>query len=125
MQAPGAARPVAFGVLAAQPGQQRVGLQLRVAEIFGGFHQAGADAVAQFAGGQIGKGHHQNLRRGQRLREAIAVAVVAQHQPYIEQGNGKGFAGTGAGFDQAAAGQRKASGSSWLGEGSCPFQGLQ
>jgi hypothetical protein len=47
-----------------------------------------------------------------RYRPAAAgadsrFAAVAQHQPHVQRGDGPGFAGAGAGLDQARAVQRE------------------
>ena len=66
--------------------------------------QARADTVGQFPRGRPGKGHHQNFRGSQCAGERVCTAM-AQHQAQVERGNRPGFAGAGAGFDQAAAPQ--------------------
>ncbi|MDT4817388.1 hypothetical protein FQZ97_504630 [compost metagenome] len=97
-----AAGPAFGGIGIAQFHQQAVVLCIRLGEAARGLGQARADAVAQFLGGGVGEGHHEDFRRAQRPAERL-LAAVGQHQPHIQQGDGEGLAGTGAGLDQAAA----------------------
>ena len=62
IQTPGASSPLLGSKLVTQffdQGIRRVDLATKIAC---GFCQAGTDAVAQFFGGSISKGHHENLR---------------------------------------------------------------
>ena len=53
--------------------------------------EPGADALAQFIGGGIGKADHENFAR----------LATEQDMTQIEIGNGIGLAGSSAGFNQA------------------------
>ena len=97
-----------------QPGGQGgIGrLQIWIFQACQGPLQALADAIAQFGGGGLGKGHHQQLAQPQ-----FGLGHVAQHQ----LGQGEGFAGAGAGLQQPQPGiQGKGIGLKWLWE----WQGL-
>ena len=86
------------GVLALVPlGQGGVWIGQGVAGGFEGFEallQAPGDAIAQFARGGLGEGHHQQL-----LEPLLAFGHQAQHQ----MGQGKGLARAGAGLQQLQA----------------------
>ena len=112
----------AQAVVGVQAGQQApaeyIGLVHRcvAAQPVGQPGQAQADALAQLAGGGLGKGHHQNLagRQGRQALRRVGVGVVAQHQAHVQRRQGVGFAGAGAGFNQPAAGQRQGQRVKWL-----------
>ena len=108
----------ACGVIGQQAQQERVGCFVGglAPEAPGGLHQPGADAVGQLAGGGAGEGHDQHVGRHQRAGKGVGPAV-AQHQAHTQGGNGPGFAGAGAGFDQVAAAQRKTQRIQGLGQG--------
>ena len=73
----------------------------------GGLGQPGADAVAQFLGGGVCEGHHQDLGRSQRPRERGSAAMT-EHQAQVQRSDREGLAGAGTGLDQAAAAQAQA-----------------
>jgi len=110
VQTVGTGRPLRRRVLIAQFGDQGVGLLDLIAKEPRGFGQADADAFAQFLGGGVGEGHHEDLRRQQFAAEAGVIATVAEHQAQVQGGNGEGFAGAGAGFNQLAAFEREGQG---------------
>ncbi|MNZ54156.1 hypothetical protein D3C78_720500 [compost metagenome] len=101
-----AAGPAFGGIAVAQVHQQAVVLRLGLGETACRLGQAQADAVAQFLGGRVGEGHHEDFRRAQGPGERL-LAAVGQHQPHVKKRDGEGLAGTGAGLDQAAAVQRE------------------
>ena len=105
LQAPGALRPFGGGEVGLQGRQQGITLGITTKHR-GGFHQARTDAITQLAGGGIGEGHHQNLRRQQRLAER-RLAAMTEDQAQVQRRDGVGLAGTGAGLDQTAAVQRE------------------
>ena len=108
LQTAGALVPLRLGEVTAQFAQQIIALGI-TPKYGRGLDQARANPVAQFAGGRVGEGHHQNLRRQQGLAER-GVAAMTEDQPQVERGNGEGLARTGAGFDQATAMQGKRQG---------------
>jgi len=61
------------------------------------FDDAEADPLAQFRGGRLGEGDHQN---------PLDRQPVFKQQPQVEAADVPGLAGAGRGFDQADAGQR-------------------
>ena len=108
-QAPGGVLAgVALRVRGQQSGQKGVVRRHlgRAAKALRRLQQARADAVGQLARGSAREGHHQNVGRPERLRKGVAIPM-AQHQPQVQRGNRPGFAGAGAGLDQAAAPERK------------------
>ena len=108
LQAAGALVPLRLREITAQLAQQVI--SLGIAPEYGrGLDQARANPIAQFARRGIGEGHYQNLRRQQRLAECGVVAM-AENQPQVERGNGKGLARAGTGLDQTAAMQGKRQG---------------
>ncbi|MNE54784.1 hypothetical protein D3C80_1495960 [compost metagenome] len=100
------AGPAFGGIGVAQLHQQTIVLRLRLGEAMRRLGQAQTDAVAQFLRRGVGEGHHEDFRRAQRPGERLLTAM-GKHQAHIEQGDGEGLAGTGAGLDQAAAVQRE------------------
>ncbi|MNO72254.1 hypothetical protein D3C76_631950 [compost metagenome] len=101
-----AAGPAFGGIGIAQLHQQAIVLRVRFGEAMRRLGQAQADAVAQFLRRGVGEGHHEDFRWAQRPLERL-FATMGKHQADIEQGDGEGLAGTGAGLDQAAAVQRE------------------
>ena len=88
----------------------RIGLVGGTGKHLGGLGQPGADAVSQLFGRSLGEGNHQQVGRKQILQWAVFGLAMAQNQAHIQNGDGKGFAGTGTGFDQGAAVQRQGKG---------------
>ena len=113
------------GVIGQQVLQVVVGLVRHslAAKTPGGLQQARSDAVGQLPRGGAGEGHHQNVGRHQGPGKARLGRAVAQHQAHVQRGNRPGFAGTGAGFNQARAPQREASGVQCFGHGRFRRQG--
>ncbi len=105
IQAPGAIRPPAGFVIPSQGCQIRVPGALSAKKSCS-LGQAAADPVPQLLCRGIGKGHHQNFRRGQRTGKGV-FSPVSQHQPQIQGRDRVCLAGTCAGLDQANAVQGK------------------
>jgi hypothetical protein len=94
----GAGAIVGARIFGDQFGQEIVGKAL-AAEHGGSFAQACANALAQFGGGGLGEGDHQDLRR-QQGRGGIAMP---EHQAQIQRGDRPCLARARAGLDQAYA----------------------
>ena len=98
------------GEFGQQAVQKRIGLGARLGRLATkgarGLHQTFADAAGQLVGGGASESHDQNLP-GHERGNGAGVATMADHQAHIEGGDGPGFAGAGAGLDQAGAAQRK------------------
>ena len=78
--------------------------RLRTAETGRGLHEARANAMREFPRRGLGERHDQHLGGQQRGQ---GCTTMAQHQPYVQCGNGEGLASTGARFDEASAEQRQ------------------
>ena len=103
-----------FGDIRQQAGENRVRFSQFTAERLRPLHQPCANAVAQFLGRGLGKGHHQHIRRQQFTAEGTVAIAMPQYQPQVKRRDGEGLAGTGTGFNQAAATQRAAQGQGTL-----------
>ena len=93
-----------------QAGENRVRFRQFTTEGLRALYQPCANAVTQFLGRGLGKGHHQHIWRQQFTAEGTVAIAMPQYQPQVKRRDGEGLAGTGTGFNQATATQRAAQG---------------